>query len=1658
MSSNNSNKKKGGKPPTSLSTSNTNIPTTRSRSSSNSSNGGEVVMAGTPSTQSILSSSPVSAPIPIPTAKKVSVKSSPQPIVNNSKKVVNATPSSSIGSNSSSVASSPSSVGGSFNKPFSAPSTFGGMLSRMQQQQQHLFKNSNNTKVNSNIDSIKSSNSGFLRPVGIPISSSFNQKNQVNQSSANSSPKISSSSSRIGSSSNLQLSTSSDSSMSTSPNFSSSFTKQSPNSYYSGFQGLSNNSFSSASPSPTTTHHNLFRRGSPPSIYLKPSPPGSFHVPSSNNSFLMPSPQSASEVFGSKSSTSSSSATKPSNSGAIKNQPKTKTIGFEIPSSASTATNKDIKKETTTTTTATPTTPTTPRKKKSFSKEAIIPAYELEFDSQESDQSDNEDDFDLKEDSNEEEEEGEITSPPQKEITAKDNKCFVNIENLDTVSIEKMVMEGWKKQIPRFHQKDAVVKILQNIVEQFKIDSKKIAPLLSPATPLGTPLSPLGILSAPSSTNSDTSIISNYTTNTTTSGLGINQVIKPIKNVKNYLVQHAAGSGKSLTIACLVYNLYRLLEEGRLKYDLILILNDKRHLDTQLGSIITQFLKDNDLKSVIHPSTVRLLKEILSKAKTRVVITTMQKFSSIIDQFDQISSKYKSIALISDETQRSHGKATKNLNSILTNENRQNNNITYFCFTCTPTPKCLEMFGDTRGNLRVPFHTYSLEKALQDKIIMDVTMNYTTVAILTKVSNNDKVNGSGLYDEKKASYHLLKDTQNDKKIIQEKSSYIIKHFVKLKEQMNNKDFTGRAMLVTSSREQMLLYKQTLEALVKALPKGEKFDIIASFSPFEQKKKLKDESDPKINGVYANYCSKRNGISEILRHDTKCKVQLIIVADKLQTGFNEPSLAVMYIDKALKSADAVQTFGRLSRVAKGKSQCYIVDFINTRREIQDAFNQYWRETCLKGATRKTVLEMKLNRILNKLSSIEPLSQGKLQESVDYILQDDERKKREKARVHSITEDITHFVDLCNQLLWDNQPPMNVRFLEAVKFSVCQKRVSTQIHSIRGFLQNIENKSALGGLNQQNSNFSLTSNKSIFGKKSNEKIISLKQEEYRYLDSFRTHQEDSMDLDAEDLEFAREIWSANPEIKLHSRLLGNEEEREEEIDSIGFNLKMFEQAETLEQVIEIVVEFVSRNGPTFEGFIKNQSMSTIFPFIDPSNENYHLYKQKLDKARTKYNQEQQKLIHQQLQHQREQHQQQQLLKEHLVTESSDIVMSEVASNNSSGQIQFNLKTPWNNQDIPFPVPLPIVLQEEVVGKPHAEGRMEDCLLDDCVLSFCNDLDTKEPKDAPIRVYAIQVLGMLANKGVHKNQLFEIVGCIHKILLNRQENISIKMIALDLLALVATQDEVTISQIVDFGLINTIIKLIQTADDPLKAKCCKFFTILHNDVSIVSTLIENQGICAITTLLESYDYIVTEQALRCLISLAQEDRTIKTIRTSIDPNVLARLEHHKIQVIHDLTNQLKTLISGSKRSLQQFQPLISNTKRIRSNSTLSTMSTSKLNSKKLLSKSSSNNNISISDGDKKNSLSTSQPNISLQNNDEQEIITTRRISTSDNGGDTNSDIINDIKDSDDSKDKDKDIEINNKDNNKNNKDNNQNNNQNNQKIGKTITKPITRSVLKL
>ncbi|EFA85126.1 helicase superfamily 1 and 2 domain-containing protein [Heterostelium album PN500] len=203
-------------------------------------------------------------------------------------------------------------------------------------------------------------------------------------------------------------------------------------------------------------------------------------------------------------------------------------------------------------------------------------------------------------------------------------------------------------------------------------------------------------------------------------------------------------------------------------------------------------------------------------------------------------------------------------------------------------------------------------------------------------------------------YYYYEDNDNvaeeeptqDKSAIQEKSIFILNHFIGMKKKYDTKAFKSRGMIVCSGRKNLLVYKKTIDSIIEKLPLAEQFDTIAAFSPFSIDGKMILESDVNVNGKYAHFGADKNrGIVKALQEDRQTKIRLLIVADKLQTGFDEPSLSMMYIDKKIKGANIVQTLSRLSRISNEKEKTAIVDFVNSESEIKQVFQIYSKSTTL-----------------------------------------------------------------------------------------------------------------------------------------------------------------------------------------------------------------------------------------------------------------------------------------------------------------------------------------------------------------------------------------------------------------------------------------------------------------------------------------------------------------------------------------------------------------------------------------------------------------------------------------------------------------------------------------------------------------------------------------
>lgn len=440
----------------------------------------------------------------------------------------------------------------------------------------------------------------------------------------------------------------------------------------------------------------------------------------------------------------------------------------------------------------------------------------------------------------------------------------------------------------------------------------------------------------------------------------VSRLLKDVKEKgvgQRYLIQHSAGSGKSNSIAWLAHNLVSLhrIENDKEKevFDSILVVTDRRVLDRQIQENVKSFTQDKNLVESITDGS-KQLKAALEEGK-KIIVTTIQKFPYIADEITHLQNK--SFAIIIDEAHSSQsgknaeemGKAISNKNDKETGEmdleeelikiienKKFQKNASYFAFTATPKPKTLEMFGspcEINGEKKfIPFHLYSMKQAIEEGFILDVLKGYITYASYYKiVSKNDNRE----YDKKKANAKLKAYVTNHIATIEKKATIMIEHFFQnICKKIGEK---AKAMIVTSSRENAVKYYRFFKKYLQ-----ENYPEYQALVAFSGVKEINGESYSEVG---------LNGFSEAMLKDEfkKDNYRFLIVAEKYQTGFDEPLLHTMYVDKRLEGISAVQTLSRLNRICKNKEDTCVLDFVNTHEEIGKSFSTFYGQTYLKEPT-------------------------------------------------------------------------------------------------------------------------------------------------------------------------------------------------------------------------------------------------------------------------------------------------------------------------------------------------------------------------------------------------------------------------------------------------------------------------------------------------------------------------------------------------------------------------------------------------------------------------------------------------------------------------------------------------------------------------------------
>jgi type I restriction enzyme R subunit len=454
---------------------------------------------------------------------------------------------------------------------------------------------------------------------------------------------------------------------------------------------------------------------------------------------------------------------------------------------------------------------------------------------------------------------------------------------------------------------------------------------------------------------------------------------------RRYLIQHSAGSGKSNSIAWLAHGLVELERDGSTVFDSVIVVTDRKILDRQIEATIKQFSQVS--ATVGHAQHSGDLRQFIESGK-KIIVSTVQKFPFILDDIGSAHAD-GSFAIVIDEAHSSQGGETaKAMSQALSGkpsdpeesyEDQINRviesrkmlpNASYFAFTATPKNKTLEIFGEQYSadgeTKHRPFHSYSMKQAIEERFIVDVLANYTTVASFYKLIRT--VEDDPLFDTRKASRKLRAYVEGNDHAIGIKAKIMVDHFHD--QVLGTRKIGGqaRAMVVTGSVQRALEYFHAIKGYLRE--RGSSIEAIAAFSG-EHDYAGQSVSEASLNGFPSIK------IAEKIVEDP---YRILVCADKFQTGYDEPLLHTMYVDKILSGVQAVQTLSRLNRAHPDKHDAFVLDFTNDADTIEAAFSDYYRTTILSEETDAN----KLHDLVAVLSAAEVFSEAEVQDLVRQFL--------------------------------------------------------------------------------------------------------------------------------------------------------------------------------------------------------------------------------------------------------------------------------------------------------------------------------------------------------------------------------------------------------------------------------------------------------------------------------------------------------------------------------------------------------------------------------------------------------------------------------------------------------------------------------------------------
>ena len=463
---------------------------------------------------------------------------------------------------------------------------------------------------------------------------------------------------------------------------------------------------------------------------------------------------------------------------------------------------------------------------------------------------------------------------------------------------------------------------------------------------------------------------------------------------KRYLIQHSAGSGKSNSIAWLAHQLIGVRRNGKELFDSVIVVTDRRILDDQIQKTIKQFMQVG--ATVGHAEHSGDLRTFIEQSK-KIIVSTVQKFPFILDEI--ATEGGKTFAIVIDEAHSSQGGKTSAAMSTALGDAAETDpediindalekrmaarkmltNASYFAFTATPKNKTLEMFGealppDAAGKVKHrPFHSYTMKQAIEECFILDVLKNYTPVDSYYKLVK--KIEDDPEFDTKKAKKKLRRYVESHDHAIRLKTEIMVDHFHDHVLAAGKIGGQARAMVVTSGIERALQYFHAFKAYL--VERKSPYQAIVAFSGEHEYGGAK-VSEASLNGFPSG------DIAENIQSDP---YRFLICADKFQTGYDEPLLHTMYVDKPLSGIKAVQTLSRLNRAHPQKHDCFVLDFQNNSEAITFAFQDYYRTTLLSEETDPN----KLHDMKAALDNAQVYSSAQVQQVVDLFLAGEDRDK-------------------------------------------------------------------------------------------------------------------------------------------------------------------------------------------------------------------------------------------------------------------------------------------------------------------------------------------------------------------------------------------------------------------------------------------------------------------------------------------------------------------------------------------------------------------------------------------------------------------------------------------------------------------------------------------